>query len=317
MRRYLHYDVFTREALCGNQLAVFPDARGIDAPTMQAIAREINFSETTFVFPPERADTDVRMRIFTPGTELPMAGHPTIGSTFALAEIGVISRGASQFVFGLGVGPTRVDLEWNGDRLSFAWMTQPNPEFGAPIEDRASVAASVGLTTHDLASRPIQMVSCGVPYVLVPLRDRDAVDRAVPDVAACRRLAAAAGSDAGVYVFALVGEAALHSRMFAPHLGILEDPATGSACGPLGGYLVRHGLVSADAAMRLITDQGVAMGRASRIHIEITGDADAISRVRVGGEAVLVARGEFLVESWQQIESNAAFAKATAPRPLT
>src|SRR5215218_10113223 len=127
--RYLHYDVFTDTRFEGNQLAVFHDARGLTSGQMQTITREMNFSECTYILPSDVPGTDVRMRIFTPGTELPMAGHPTIGSTFALAEAGVIKRGTERFVFGLGVGPTPVALEWSGDRLRFAWMTQLNPTF--------------------------------------------------------------------------------------------------------------------------------------------------------------------------------------------
>src|SRR5437773_9429108 len=130
--RYLHYDVFTDYLFGGNQLAVFLDGRGLDAPTMQSIAKEMNFSETTFVLPAEQQATDVRMRIFTPGEELPAAGHPTIGSTFALARAGVIEPGRAQFVFGLGVGPTPVTLTWTGEDLTFVWMTQRLPVFGDP-----------------------------------------------------------------------------------------------------------------------------------------------------------------------------------------
>src|SRR5215470_12005352 len=143
--RYLHYDVFTDHLFGGNQLAVFLDARGLDAETMQAIAKEMNFSETTFVLPPEQPDTDVRMRIFTPGEELPMAGHPTVGSTFALARAGVIERGRKTFVFGLGVGPTDVSLTWKSDELSFVWMSQRAPTFVDPIADPGRAASALTL----------------------------------------------------------------------------------------------------------------------------------------------------------------------------
>src|SRR6266850_4778853 len=139
--RYLQYDVFTDRLFGGNQLAVFPDGRGLSTETMQAIAKEMNFSETTFVLPPESPDTagiDVRMRIFTPGEELPVAGHPTIGSTFALARTGVIEPGRDRFVFGLGIGPVPVTLTWKDDDLSFAWMTQKMPTFGDPVADKAA-----------------------------------------------------------------------------------------------------------------------------------------------------------------------------------
>jgi trans-2,3-dihydro-3-hydroxyanthranilate isomerase len=295
---YLHYDVFTSEPLTGNQLAVFLDARGLSGGRMQALAREMNFAESTFILPSEVPGTGVRMRIFTPGSEMPVAGHPTIGSTFALAEAGVIAPGTPRFVFGLNVGPTPVDLEWEGDRLRFAWMTQLAPTFGAPVEDRAAVAAAIGLGEDDLApALPVQEISCGVPFLMVPLRDRDAVDRAATDAAAHRRLRESVTAPVGIFLFALLpphSGATVHSRMFAQDLGIVEDPATGIASGPLGCYLVRHGLVDADAAGRIVSVQGVAMGRPSRVHIAIAGTAERVTGVRVGGEAVLVARGEML-----------------------
>jgi trans-2,3-dihydro-3-hydroxyanthranilate isomerase len=294
--KFLHYDVFTDEALAGNQLAVFLDGRGVPAERMQRIAREMNFSESTFILPSEVAGTDVRMRIFTPGSEMPVAGHPTIGSTFALAETGVIEPGAARFVFGLGVGPTPVDLEWDGERLRFAWMTQLNPTFGPPVSQRAAVAAAIGLAEEELAAGlPIRAVSCGVPFLYVPLRDEPTVDRAIPDGSAFRRLTEATDIDLPIFLFAFTPPAAVHSRMFAPELGILEDPATGIASGPLGCYLVEHGLVSGGAAQQIVSTQGVAMGRPSRIHVAISGGPGAISGVRCGGHAVLVARGEMVV----------------------
>src|SRR5437763_5686272 len=137
--RYLHYDVFTDRLFGGNQLAVFLDGRGLPTETMQAIAKEMNFSETTFVLPAEAPGTDIRMRIFTPGEELPMAGHPTIGSAFALATEGIIAKGRERFVFGLGVGPTPVTLEWKRDELDFAWMTQKLPAFEGRVTDRPAL----------------------------------------------------------------------------------------------------------------------------------------------------------------------------------
>jgi trans-2,3-dihydro-3-hydroxyanthranilate isomerase len=296
---YLFYDVFTSEPLLGNQLAVFPDARGLTTTQMQAIAREINFSETTFVLPAERPDTDIRMRIFTPGVEMPMAGHPTVGSTFALADAGVIASGRQRFVFGLNVGPTPVDLEWDGGRVRFVWMTQGTPTFGAPVTNRAAVARAIGLGENDLvAGLPVQEVSCGVPYLLVPLRDRAAVDRATGDSVAMLDLPDLSRSHPAVLLFAYekvrLKADTTYSRMFAPGLGVLEDPATGSAAGPLGCYLLQHTLVTPGEARQLTNAQGVKMGRASRIHMAIAGTPGAITEVKVGGEAVLVARGELL-----------------------
>ncbi len=300
MFRYLHLDVFTDRVFEGNQLAVFPEPQGLTTELMQRIAKEMAFSESTFIFPPEGGG-DVRMRIFTPDAELPMAGHPTIGSTFALAIEGVIARGRERFVFELGVGPTPVSLEWDQAGLAFAWMTQPLPTFGAVIADRGAFAASVGISADDLLQGvPVQSVSCGVPFVFAPLATRAAVDAVTIDRKAFARCATDAGiGELPVFFFtpehAGTGTETVYSRMLAPGFGVAEDPATGAASGPLGAYLLHHRLVSPDAARSMLSLQGVAMGRPSRVHISIDGDEDRISRVRVGGVSVLVGRGELAV----------------------
>jgi trans-2,3-dihydro-3-hydroxyanthranilate isomerase len=299
--RYLQLDVFTEHLFGGNQLAVFLDARGLATSTMQAIAREMNFSETTFVLPPERPDTDVRMRIFTPGAELPIAGHPTIGSTFALARTGVITPGRERFVFGLGVGPVPVALTWRSDELSFAWMTQPHPTFSAPTIGPAEAAAALGLPEATVSDTglPVQVVSCGVPFLYVPLTTRTAVDSATIDPAAYGRLTRAR-PDAGSGVFCFSAEragdgATVYSRMFAPDVGVVEDPATGIASGPLGCYLVRHNVVTAEQAASMISLQGVKMGRPSHVHISIAVDRGDIRSVRVGGMSVLAGEGTLYI----------------------
>jgi trans-2,3-dihydro-3-hydroxyanthranilate isomerase len=239
--------------------------------------------------PAERGG-DRRMRIFTPGSELPMAGHPTIGSTFALALEGVIAPGRREFVFELGVGPTPVSLEWNRSDLAFAWMTQQLPEFGAVIEDRSALAAAIGVSETDLVpGLPAQVVSCGVPFLFVPLVSRAAVDRVDLDRRALSRCGA--GIDEAFF-FTTEGPETVYSRMLAPGLGIAEDPATGGASGPLGCYLLRHQVVSPDTARAMLSLQGVAMKRPSRIHISIDSEGERITRVRVGGQSVLVGRGE-------------------------
>lgn len=297
--RYLHLDVFTDRPFEGNQLAVFPDPPALTTEQMQRVAKEMNFSESTFIYP-AAAGGDAKMRIFTPGEELPIAGHPTVGSTFALAMERVITEGRERFVFELGVGPTPVSLEWTDGKLAFVWMTQPNPRFGGMIEDRPALGAAIGVDAADLVDGlPAQWVSCGVPYMLIPLKSREAVDAVSLDRRALVRLYEAADlEEVPVYVFttdeAREGETA-YSRMLAPGFGIAEDPATGSAAGPLGSYLVQYGVVSGAGAGVMVSLQGVAMGRASRIHIAIDGTPDAISRVRVGGKAVLVGRGELAV----------------------
>ena len=294
--RYLHFDVFTDRPFEGNQLAVFPEPQGLSTEMMQTITREMNFSECTFIFPAERGG-DVRMRIFTPGEELPMAGHPTIGSTFALAIEGRFPRGTPQVVFELGIGPTPVSLEWNEDGLSFAWMTQPLPTFGATIGQRSAIAAASGLDERAFApDLPLQVVSCGVPFLFVPVATRSALDGVAIDRRALQRAFASARLEE-LPVFFFTTEpggdgATVYSRMLAPGLGVPEDPATGGASGPLGSYLLHHRVVSADQAREMVSLQGVAMGRPSRIHISIDGTPDRITRVRVGGQSVLVGRGE-------------------------
>ena len=291
-RRYLQYDVFTDTPLAGNQLAVFTDTAGLTTAQMQAMTRETKFSECTFVQPAELAGTDVRLRIFGPANEMQFAGHPVIGSTFALADDGVIAVGRKEFTFGLGIGPTLVELEWQGDRLQFAWMTQQKPVFGPTFPTPAALAAALGLDASALRPGVLpQEVSCGSAFMFVPLVSRAAVDQAVVDT----RAVAAAFETAkltrrGLFIFSTepgADGATCYSRM----MGANEDPATGSASGPLGCYLVKHGLVPADQAGSIISAQGVKMGRPSRIHIKLDASGGEISRVRVGGTSVLVGEG--------------------------
>ena len=262
-RRFLQYDVFSDTALAGNQLAVFPDGTGLDAGTMQRIALEMNFSETTFVFPPTMPGTDARVRIFTPARELPMAGHPTIGTTFALVREGRIAPGGERAVLELGIGPTPVTLEWRGAALAFAWMTQPRPTFGPPLPARDEVAAALGVEAADMAAPhlPVQVVSCGVPFVIAPLASPDAVDRAELDRARWRAVCQAQGLDEHmVFLFAMAPDAPgrVHSRMFAPVSGVPEDPGTGSASGPLGAYLVQYRRLGAGRRPALVRRAGKA-----------------------------------------------------------
>lgn len=299
--RYLHLDVFTDHLFGGNQLAVFLDGRGLDGQTMQAIAKEMNFSESTFVLPPEQPGTDVRMRIFTPAEELPMAGHPTVGTTFALARAGAIGPERERFVFGLGIGPTPVSLTWKSGELTFVWMTQRSPEFGEVVSDRAGAAAALGLSPAAVTSTslPVQVVSCGVPFLFVPLATRRAVDSVAVERAALTSFFDSAGIEShGVFVFSPErgrDKATVYSRMFAPELGVAEDPATGSASGPLGCYLVRHKVVTADKAGSILSLQGAKMGRPSHVHISIGVKAGEINSVRVGGESVVAGEGTLYV----------------------
>ena len=299
-RRYLQYDVFTDKPLAGNQLAVFTETAGLTAAEMQAMTRETKFSECTFVQPAEAAGTDVRLRIFGPNNEMQFAGHPVIGSTFALADDGVIAAGRKEFTFGLGIGPTLVELEWATDgadsadqsKLKFAWMTQQKPVFGPTLNAPAALAASLGIDPSALRPGLLpQEVNCGSAFFFVPLVSRAAVDQAVVDPrGAAAMFEAAKITRRGLFIFSTEpgpDGATCYSRM----MGANEDPATGSASGPLGCYLVKHGLVPADKAGSIVSAQGVKMGRPSRIHIKIDLAGSEISRVRVGGTSVLVGEG--------------------------
>ena len=295
--RYVCLDVFSSQPFAGIQLAVFPDAAGIDEPRMQRIATELALPETTFVFPPEASETCARVRIFTPTQELPMAGSPTIGTTFALARAGRLRAGADEAVLGLRIGPTTVGLEWGQSALRFAWMTQPIPSFGPIITDVVAVAEAVGVQPSDLesGSLPVQIASAGVPFLYVPLRSRAAVDAAAIDRGRLRVLLRAVNRDeVPVFVFSRQqadDDATVYSRMFGPCIGIPEDPATGAASGPLGAYLLEHNAVSADTASRFVNLQGVRMGRPGRVHIALSSRAGVLEEVRVGGEAVVVGEG--------------------------
>jgi trans-2,3-dihydro-3-hydroxyanthranilate isomerase len=296
--RYLHYDVFTDVPFEGNQLAVFPEPAGLSTDEMQTITREMNFSECTFIFPSESPGTDLRMRIFTPGEELPMAGHPTIGSTFALADEKTIAAGQRDFVFGLGIGPTPVSLEWKGAALDFAWMTQKNPVFGGEVTNRSGFARAIGVAETELANAPIQVVSCGVPFLFAALATRRGVDAVSVDRHGYASACQAAGFDElPLFTFtvdrgASTGDEGVYSRMLAPGLGVSEDPATGGASGPLGCYLFTHRLVPRETLAHTISLQGVQMRRPSRIHISIEAKAETIARVRVGGRSVRVGNGQ-------------------------
>ena len=295
--QYVHLDVFTNQTFTGNQLAVFLDAAGVDERRMQRIANEMAFPETTFVLLPEAPGTDARVRIFTPSTELPMAGSPTIGTTFALAGAGRLRVGADKAVLGLGIGPTTVRLDWGPSGLCFAWMTQPLPTLGPVVPDNEAVAAAIGVQLGDLAGGhlPVQVASSGVPFLYIPLNSRAAVDAAsVERTKLCALLRAMNLDELPVFIFSRESaddDATVYSRMFAPIIGIPEDPATGAASGPLGAYLLQHNAVSADTASRIVNLQGVRMGRPSRIYIALSSRAGVLNEVRVGGEAVVVGDG--------------------------
>lgn len=277
--RFLIVDVFTDAPFAGNQLGVFTNAIGMTDDEMQMLARELNFSETTFVLPAE-ADGDIRMRIFTPVRELPFAGHPTLGTAFALA--GPLQNVLLKIETGAGLVP--VLLEREGPKIVFGRMEQPIPVVH-PFPDTSELLYALGVT---LAALPVERYNNGPNHLLVALQSADEVAALMPDM---QRLARIAG-EATVACFALTGTS-VKARVFAPALGAGEDPATGSAAGPLAVHLARHGLVP--WGEQIVISQGAEVGRPSTLYATAEGDGEAIRRVEVGGSAVVVARGEFLV----------------------
>lgn len=315
--RYTLADVFTTRIFGGNQLAVFPHAEGLNDTQMQQIARELNLSETVFVFPPKNPKNTRRVRIFTPGMELPFAGHPTVGTAMVLAALKEIKLKGDETAIILEeeVGPVLVTICAEDGKPTFAQLTAAKlPEFGPEAPAPAELAAMLSLQETDIAHGEFApgVVSCGVPFVYIPLQSHEAVAKASLRRDQWERLLAhfaaphvyvmhiepvehdeAALHESPIYDKKILG-GRVHARMFAPAMGITEDPATGAAAASLGGYLAsRHCLT--DGTLTWTIDQGAEMGRPSRIEIEVDKHSDHITAVRVGGAAVIVGSGELEV----------------------
>ncbi len=294
--RFVTADVFTDRIFGGNQLAVLPDARTVPAAQMQAIAREFNYSETVFVLPPEDPGHTRRLRIFTPGAELPFAGHPTIGTAHVLAAIGEIPLAGEEtrIVFEEGVGPVPVTIRASGGKPDFCQLsTAMLPEFGPDAPSPDAVAAMLSLEIGDLSLQPPPIaVSCGVPFLFVTLKDREAVGRARLRPEVWDKVLRGGWAEA-VYVFAFDAErpeAQIRARMFAPSMGIEEDPATGGAVAALAGHLATHD-GRPDGTLRWAIEQGIEMGRPSLLEAEADRADGATVAIRVGGRSVLVCQG--------------------------
>jgi trans-2,3-dihydro-3-hydroxyanthranilate isomerase len=275
--RYVVADVFTDSPLAGNQVAVFTDSREIPEKTLQPLAREMNFSETVFVYKPAQGG-HARIRIFTPNTELPFAGHPTLGTAFVLAA----PLQLPEIRLETGVGMVPVALEREQDRIVFGRMEQPVPTW-EPYADEAALLAALGVVRSEL---PVEAYDNGVGHVYVALGSEDEVAALQPEVGALSRLRGVTGTNC----FAGSGTR-WKTRMFAPGGGVPEDPATGSAAGPLAVHLARHGRIGFGEEIEI--SQGAEIARPSTLYAKAEGSADRIERVEVGGSAVIVARGEF------------------------
>ena len=274
--RYVVCDVFTDQPLTGNQLAVFTNGTRLDAALMQSLAREMSFSESVFVVPPNQGG-DARLRIFTPKIEIPFAGHPTLGSAFVLG--GPLQR--ERLRLETGAGTIVVRLEREGPRIVFGWMEQPLPSF-EPYPASEELCAALGVEGYVL---PITVYDNGPKHVMVAVSSRDTVATLKPDLAQLEKLPGDCFS-----VFA-GSEREWKTRMFAPGAGVAEDPATGSAAGPLCLHLARHGRVGFGEEIQI--EQGAEIGRPSKLHARVFGSSESVERVEVGGSAVIVARGEF------------------------
>jgi len=273
--RYVIADVFTGTPFTGNQLAVYTNASDLPEERMQDIAREMNLSETVFVLPP-KGDGHVHIRIFTPSTELPFAGHPTLGSAFVLA--GPLQLTEIRLETGIGVVPVQVERE--GAKIVFGWMAQPIPTW-APFEQEAEALAALGVESSGL---PVEVYDNGPKHVFVRLDSEDAVAAVEPDMGRLNKFG-------GVGFSTFAGDGSKwKTRMFGPGLGVAEDPATGSAAGPLGVHLLRHGLI--ESGQQIEVTQGVEILRPSTLHVRVTGTPESLETVEVGGEAVIVASGE-------------------------
>lgn len=275
--RYVVVDVFTDRPLTGNQLAVFTDARGLDPERMQDLAREMNFSETVFVFP-SAGEGHAAIRIFTPTIEIPFAGHPTLGTAVVLG--GPLELPEIHLETGSGIVP--VTLERDGGRVAFGWMSQPLPTH-EPYADEGEVLEALGVERSEL---PVEVYDNGLRHIYVCLASRAEVARLKPDLSRLSVLPAVFG----VNCFAGEGTS-WKTRMFAPGDGIPEDAATGAAAGPLALHLARHGRIAFGDEIEI--EQGTEIRRPSKLYARVEGSADAVEAVHVGGSAVVVARGEF------------------------
>ena len=298
--KFYQADVFTGVPFGGNPVAVFPNAQGLNDFELQQIAREMNLSETVFVLPPTNEAAVVRLRIFTPTQEIPFAGHPVLGTFYVLAQLGLIgvTEGVTRVMQECNIGLFPVEIHAEDGEITRVVMTQPKPLILGSVdemEDLYHIAKTLGLPKYQIVDTkaPIMVVSTGLPVVIVPVRTLTAVRSIEPDGAAIVEMCERFGTN-GIMVFTTMtveDTATVHARMFAPAIGILEDPATGSASGAMGAYLVHNGLVEVGPLTEVIVEQGYEIGRPSRILVQVESDDDAIQTVKVGGQVVMVVEG--------------------------
>lgn len=307
MRTYQFYqlDVFTDKPFTGNPLAVFPEAAEISGEEMQKIALEMNLSETVFVLPSEKPEALRRLRIFTPTKELPLAGHPVVGTWNLLARLGFIENapenGTIEIQHELGVGVLPVEIEFENSSPKKVTMTQRKFTPGEIVSDEnllRTIAEAFNFTPADFQPHaPVQVCGTGVDFLIIPVLSLEVLKNSRANAAKLEELLKSFPGEFSLFTWETLEENSLiHTRMYAPEFGITEDPATGSAAGTLGGYIVHHGLfeehIQKEGALRFTIEQGDFMQRPSRIAVEITGEKGAVEKVRVGGASVVIAKGE-------------------------
>jgi len=302
-RRFVIADVFTEQRFGGNQLAVFLDGAGLDSATMQNIAREMNYSETTFLLPPEQHG-DYHVRIFTPAHELPFAGHPLVGSAYVIVaeRMKSWSEPLTSVTLETGVGPIQVEVETGTTALGRSTMTQPLPVVRSAYSDVAGLAKALSLDASRIEQTglPAETIFNGIAVLIVPVDSGSAIETLRVDAAALDRISKEVGAST-VLVFTrdtVLPTSTIHCRVFAPAAGVSEDAATGSANGPLGLYLVRHNLVKIESTTRIVSEQGFEMKRPSLLYIDVDVElpTDNVTAVRVGGGVVIAGRGEIFVD---------------------
>ncbi len=301
--RFILVDVFTDRPFGGNQLAVFPEAEDVPAGEMQRIARELNLPETVYVLPPRQEGSLRSLRIFTPEAEVPFAGHPIVGTVFAMDHEGLLSGEEGTLVLDLEAStvPVRLVRDPATGALSNVVMTQQRPVFLGQFHRQDCVAEALGLSLSDLAitGLPCEVVSTGLPVHIVPVGSLDVIRRIRLNPEKLAEIQDNLGfSDLFVFTFETENpEAIVHCRMFAPSYGIPEDPASGGASGALGAYLVKHRAVQVEPVTRILTEQGLEIHRPGQVLVEIESRNGSITAVRVGGVAVVVADGRLHASS--------------------
>lgn len=295
-------DVFTDEPFGGNQLAVFKDAAKLTDEEMQRITSELNLSEATFIT--SAAQDKATVRIFTPNREVPIAGHPTIGTGYVLARDGLIQtvEGENSYLFKELVGEIPIKLYKKHGEIETVEMIQPLPDFKAVIADKESVSALLSIDAIDISDRsPMQIVSAGVPFLFVPIKDSAAMKQIKFRQDVWEKEFLAKGWEVDIFAFSLETldkKATVHSRMFGPTMGISEDPATGAASGPLGAYLVHYGLVSEESEGNylIISEQGIEIERPSQIRITVESKEGKINHVSIAGSSVDIGYGTIVLK---------------------